>query len=438
MGVDLAAAGYLEEEYLLGGVATVWRHDDKGERVASQADVPFRTRVLVRRPADPSSASGLVQAEPLHPDLDSALVWNAIHPWLMRGGHSWLGVTVYPHMAEQLRETIDPGRYSEIDIPSPGLEFDILGTAVAALLRGELGPEPDRVILSGMSATGSFCRVVLQDGFAAEWARPDGRPLLDGVVIGISSGGAGAAGYPPLSPGDAEIAADSPRRTVTPGGVIAFEVLSETEAETHEHVTRDDSDAEDDRYRLYEVAGTAHIEARPSVLTNQQQHERRGGGRPAFDTAEPRGDGRFDLYLRGAFEAMRRWLDEGVVPPRTDRFAHLAGTESLERDTDGNVLGGIRTPWIRVPTAAYAPHSTASAECEPPPEWMPFSRPDMLARLVGSRAPFALAELRRRYGTRAAYLDRFADAVREEVELGLLLPEDAAELLREAPLRWRG
>jgi hypothetical protein len=52
--------------------------------------------------------------------------------------------------------------------------------------------------------------------------------------------------------------------------------------------------------------------------------------------------------------------------------------------------------------------------------------------------PFSLAELRRRYGTRAAYLDRFAAAVNAEVERGLLLEPDAAELLREAPRRWRG
>lgn len=69
---------------------------------------------------------------------------------------------------------------------------------------------------------------------------------------------------------------------------------------------------------------------------------------------------------------------------------------------------------------------------------MPFGRPEMLARLVGSMHPFPLAELRTRYGTRAAYLDRFADAVRAEVENGLLLEADAVELLRDAPQRWRG
>jgi hypothetical protein len=69
---------------------------------------------------------------------------------------------------------------------------------------------------------------------------------------------------------------------------------------------------------------------------------------------------------------------------------------------------------------------------------MPFGQPEMLARLVGSMRPFSIGELRGRYGSRAAYLDRFAAAVRDEVRHGLLLDEDADELLRQAPGRWRG
>ena len=449
MGVDLAAVGYLEEEYLLTGTASVWRHGDDGSQEAVLADAPFVTRVLVRRPVDAASASGLVQVEPLHPDLDSALVFNAIHPWLIRGGHSWMGVTVFQPVAQQLTEMIDPVRYRQLHIAEDGQQYDILARALEALVAGELGPvRADRLILSGMSATGSFCRVVLQDGFHQRWSRPDGRRLIDGFIIGISSGGAGAAGYPPLSPHDGEIPADDPRRTIVARDAIAFEVLSETEAETHETVTRPDadgpaSDGPDDRYRLYEIAGAAHIEAHPSVLTNLQQFERAGGVRPAFDVREQRSDARFDLYLRGAFEAMDRWLIDGIVPPRAERFTHRhdddgRGLEQLERDEDGNVHGGVRTPWIRIPTAAYAPHSTPSDESEPPPEWMPFSRPEMLVRLVGSMRRFSLATLRGRYRTRAEYLDRFAEAVSDEVEHGLLLTEDGRELLREAPARWRG
>lgn len=437
MGVDLTPLAYLEQEYLLSGTAAVWRHGADGRQEQLRGDIPFTTRVLIRRPV--SGGSGLLQVEPLHPDLDSALVWNAIHPWIIRGAHSWMGVTVFSPVSRQLAEVVDPERYAALDIPEDGMQYDVLAAGVRAALAGEFGAlGAERVILAGMSATGSFCRVALQDGFHERWTRDDGRPLIDGYVIGISSGGAGAAGYPPLSADDVELAADDPRRTITPRGAVAFEVLSETEAETHERVTRDDSDAEGAVYRLYEIAGTAHVEARPSVLTNQQQYERRAGARPAFEVREVRSDARFDLYLRGAFDAMEHLLTDGTAPPRAGRFEHVPGADELVRDSDGNVIGGVRSPWVTVPTAAYAPHSTPSPDCEPPPEWMPFSRPEMLARLIGSMRPFPILELRERYGSRAAYLDRFAAAVRDAVDGGLLLAADADELLRTAPQRWRG
>ncbi|MEF2977183.1 alpha/beta hydrolase domain-containing protein [Subtercola sp. YIM 133946] len=438
MGVDLAVHDFVETEYLLRGIASVWRHDDHGALEAAQSDVPFCTRVLTRHPAS-GTGSGLTVVEPLHPDLDSALVWNAISPWLLRGRHSWMGVTVFSPVATLLRDTIDSERYAAVDIPEEGMQYDVLAEAVRAAVAGDLGAVgTGPVILAGMSATGSFCRVVLQDGFHDRWRRDDGRPAIDGYMIGISSGGAGAAGYPPLSARDVEVTSDDPRRSISPRQAVAFEVLSETEAETHERVTHADSDDADGVYRLYEVAGTAHIEARAGVLTNLQQYERRGGRRPAFSIREQPTDARFDLYLRGAFEAMHRWLVAGELPPKAARFDHVAGTETLVRDADGNVRGGIRTPWVTVPTATYAPHSTPSAESEPPPEWMPFSRPEMLARLVGHLRPFATTELRERYESRAGYLDRFAEAVRESVASGLLLEVDAHELLRAAPQRWRG
>lgn len=440
MGVDLAAHGYVEEELLLSGAATVWHHPDAGSgSVPRVRDVPFRTRVLVRRPADPTAASGFVQVEPLHPDLDSALVWNAVHPWLLREHHTWVGVTAFSRLAAQLRDELDPHRYAGLDIPEDGQHYEIVAAAVRALVAGALGPvRAGRIVLGGMSATGSFCRVFLQEGFHERLTGDDGRPLVDGYLIGISSGGAGAAGYPPLSEGDPELTADDPRRTVRGHGAVVFEVLSETESETHAGVTRDDSDADDDRYRLYQVAGTAHIEARASVLTNIQQYEEAGGRRPAFSVVECRSDARLDLYLCGALAAMRAWLDDGVPAPHGERLRVVPGTEQLERDADGIAVGGIRPPWVEVPTAVYAPHGTPSDESEPPPAWMPFSRPEMLARLVGTMRTLPLAETTRRYGTRAGYLRRFAASARAQAAARFLLPEDAELLIHEAPRRWRG
>ena len=455
IGVDLATAGYTEEEYLVTGNASVWTYDESLAPARAVLDAPFVTRILVRRPLDPAIASGVVQLEPLHPDLDSAFIWSAIHPWILREGHTWVGATVYSSTAEQLRDVIDPGRYAALSIPLAGQEFDIL-SSVAQALRADLVPnvEVKQLVLSGWSATGSFCRVFLQDGFHERCTKPDGSPAIDGYVICISSGGAGLAGYPPLSPESAPLPLEDARRTVRGRGATVFEVLSEMESETNEPVTRADSDLGHDRYRLYQLAGTAHIEQRDEKLTNRAQFERAGGRHFHLEVKETRTDGRLDVVVRALFEAQLRWLVDGILAPRAGRFAYTPGwieappsrfdrddaprvvLRELQRDGDGNVEGGVRTPWIVVPTASYSPHSTPAEGSERPPEWMPFARPELLANLMGSRRPFPAAELERRYGTFEEYRRRFVAAAGDLVSARLLLQPEADELVRTVRDRW--
>jgi hypothetical protein len=71
----LAAAGYVEEEYLVSGTADLYGYDDAWETVLARPAVTFRTRLLVRRPGDDTRASGDVLLEPLHPAGDMASSW---------------------------------------------------------------------------------------------------------------------------------------------------------------------------------------------------------------------------------------------------------------------------------------------------------------------------------------------------------------------------
>jgi len=456
IGIDLAANGYLEEEYLITGTASVWTYDESFRPVVAQADEPFTSRVLVRRPTDPARASGVVQLEPLHPDLDSAFIWGAIHPWILREGHTWVGATVFSPTATQLRDQVNPERYRALNIPAPGQEYDILGAVAEALKDGAFPNivHLQHIVLSGWSATGSFCRVFLQDGFHERWRNKDGDALVDGYVICISSGGTGLSGYPPLSPSCPPLPTDDPRRTVQPHDTTVFEILSEMESETNEASLREDSDEPDDRYRLYQLAGTAHIEQRQEVLPNRAQYEKSGGRRFHLETEELRSDGRLDLLARAYFAAQLDWIIDNVVAPHGGRFTFGRGyielppgrfdregmprttARELERDSDGNVLGGVRSPWIVVPTARYAPHSTPTKDAENPPEWMPFAQPAMLAMLMGSRVPFSAEELTRRYGSFDHYRELFADASDELVAAGLLLEPESHELLIDVGRRW--
>jgi hypothetical protein len=48
---QLDAAGYVEEEFVVRGTADLYTYDDSWNTVQRRTDVPYRTRVIVRRPA---------------------------------------------------------------------------------------------------------------------------------------------------------------------------------------------------------------------------------------------------------------------------------------------------------------------------------------------------------------------------------------------------
>ena len=262
------------------------------------------------------------------------------------------------------------------------------------------------------------------------------------MVVFISSGGAGEAGYPRLSADDVALAQDDERRTLRSGDQPIFEVLSETESETHEAQTREDSDDPADRYRLYEVAGTAHIEDWPQrVSTNAAGLAAAGVELPEFETVETRSDARLDLVARATLDLMRRWIEDDVAPPHVGRFSHtgpaLAEGRGLTRDADGNVTGGVRTPWIEAPLASYTPHSTPVETGESGAAWSPMSNPAMAARLVGAMTTLPADAIAARYDDAEDYVRRFGAATRELQEAGLLLAPDADELVASAPDRWQ-
>lgn len=447
-GVNLAAHGYLEEEYLVSGQADDWTWDDRLHPVAAGPQ-PFTTRILLRRPQDPAAFSGAVYLEPNHADYDRSLTWSATAPWLVRSGHAHVGVTQEPVTLPDLARW-DPSRYGGLSIPRPGHRWDIVGL-VAALVKsgaGVLAGYPvSRVIMSGWSQTGTFCRTFLGEGFH-DRSQVGGAPAVDGYVICISSGGAVRPGYGVLRP-PAVLPAGDPRRTIGAHGVPVVELLSEGESETHQAVLRPDSDGTSpdspgNAYRLYQVAGTGHITGRRELATNRPQMAGRGWPVSPSEVSERLSDGRMDLVARAVFAAVDRWAADGVVPPRmASRFAYddpagpatrgiMPESLPLARDADGNVTGGIRTPWVEVPLGGHFPHSTpVPGRCEPAPH-APYADPAMLASLWAHLAPFPADELTRRYGDRDGYLARLEAAAQTVVKEGWLLAGDLPEFLAGA------
>jgi hypothetical protein len=440
-GADLEAAGYAEEEFLVSGTAAIYDYDDQFRLRIKDRDVPYTTRVLVRRPADPVQASGVVQLEPLHPSMDRDLTWRAIHPWILRNGHTWVGVTYSPAMAEALRRTVDSQRYGLLAIGDSGLGWEIVSQIASALRTGGLseavgGSPVSRMYISGWSMTGTFCRVFLGDGFHARTRMNGGSPAVDGYVVGISSGAFMAGGYRPLSDGCVLLPASDPRRVIGAHGVPVVELLSEFEAETHANALRLDGDEPADRYRLYEVAGACHASSRWRGQWPGDIQARGCGFQTSRELVEQRSTFPLEYVAMAVFERLDRWVADGAAPPSAPRLRFARESDGgikgkspealpLARDAHGNAVDGVRSTYVDVPVATYVPHSTLR---EQPGETGPVQDGD----LFGHMRPFPAEELRSLYGSRARYREAVSARADKLVREGWLLGPEAAEVISEA------
>ena len=90
-------------------------------------------------------------------------------------------------------------------------------------------------------------------------------------------------------------------------------------------------------------------------------------------------------------------------------------------DQHGLVRGGLRTPWVDVPTAVITGMTTAPG----------------FARMFGVTRPFPADKLAELYpGGRDEYLERFTAAAEQARAGGFLLDEDVQEAIELAKAAW--
>jgi hypothetical protein len=135
-------------------------------------------------------------------------------------------------------------------------------------------------------------------------------------------------------------------------------------------------------------------------------------------------------YMAVGLHHLFRWIDEGVTPPRADRILldRNVGNDgsAMALDAHGNPLGGIRNPYVDVPTAKYAPVNTATEPVIANPSayvganGLPGAQ--IMCRLSAYQEPFAAAELRRLYGSEREYRQKVAARLDELERQGWSLP----------------
>ena len=404
---DLAAHGYVEEEFFIAGTANRYTRPDMATAEVVDGGHPYTTRFVVRRPTSPAAFNGTVVVEwnnvTAGRDLD--IDWFQSWPHFVRAGYAWVGVSAQRVGVDALREW-SPARYGTLDVTHEGivgrdeLSYDIfsaVGRAVRAGGDTMGGLAVERVIATGHSQSAGRLAVYLNTVHPID-------PVYDGVVV---HGGGG--------------------RIRDDLDVKVWKLLAETDLGRQASIRQPDTD----RFRSWEVAGSSHVDiffavesAKVGAVMNGRSEADALAGLPAAGELSGRCDMPeysrvpFRYVMNAAYDHMVRWIEGGVAPPTAPPVdAESVGPPTVfARDGRGNATGGIRLAAHAVPTAMNAGQNTGQGFC----------------RLFGAHEPFDAATLAGLYPSHDAYVTAVREVAEENVAAGYILEADAAETVRVA------
>lgn len=441
--IDLAAQQYVEEEFVVRGRARTYDWAADGSLSTRTEPTPYATRVLVRRPAASAKFSGRVVVELLNPtnQFDLQIGWSLSYDQFMREGDAWVGITSKP-VAVVALQNFDPKRYAELSwanaLPASdprncamvardssqatenGLVWDIF-RQVGALVRSPGaqnllgGLSAKRVYGFGYSQTGSFL-ATYASAFHAVDVRERGA-LFDGYLIGTSFG-VTAVNQCATAP-----MASDPRAQLRNVGVPVFRVMTQSD---YRAVTTppEDGDTREHSFRYYEIAGAGH--ATPMELDQ-------GGPKesdlmrarvplpatectpPGLSTPFPRSRFPLGMLFNALWRNLDAWVSKNELPPKG---TPMARPDALV-DEHGNARGGLRTPYVDVPTSSWFGNAGDRAT-------------NLICYLAGYEVPFDAAKLRTLYPTHADYVAKVVASANALVAERVLTREDADRIVAEA------
>jgi hypothetical protein len=443
---DLAALGYIEEEYFIAGMAptyalapdSAYTRDGRWSAEQSQM-VPFRTRIVVRRPVNPARFNGTVVVEWNNVSMAHDLMLTDI-TGLAAAGFAFAGVSAQPLGIQGFGSSglsligWDEDRYGTLNVPSENASYGVFSQVAQAVgPQRPLSPvDPmgalpvERLIATGASQSAQRLHTYIN-------AVHPVAPVFDGFLPVVHIGIAAPLNAPedhfmPYLDGDgqplhADIFEVHPHvhyqiRDDLDTPVLVFN--SESEARTFFPIRRPD----DDRYRVWEVAGAAHGgdgTARAEPLLERDF----GVGTPRAPMPELEelmanpNPTSWMPPLHAALHHLDRWIATSTPPPSTRPIEVDAQSGDIVRDEVGIARGGVRLPHVEAPTA------TLSGTAE---------HPAWLLSLGGRRIPFSDDALRALYPDHSTYVSRVAASADAAVAAGVLLPRDAAEMVEAAEM----
>ncbi len=436
--IDLAKAGYKEEEYYLSGVAPAITA--KGETLF---DAPYITRILVRKPKDPARFNGTVIIEPFTWFGERGAGWILTREYLLREGYAYVGYTLNINKPEQdpkfpesddpadslehfnydeivnfefMREFdysrysplgfyYDPKRFIRGDLPDPFVpQSQGVGAQLALLLKTNTPQGPlaglnvERVYVNSWAVTAQVWMDYLDQGRHQQWRTPDGEPLIDAYMTGRMAYGEVAG---ELIRVPKHMPKDAPFVTIYTESTLRYDARNGIALP---------KDTNNPPLRYYEVLGVPHL--RPADIgTGEIEPVAADVGKEDDPKCQVHYEDEPAEFVAAALlDSMDKWVREGKPMPKADRVKRK-GREVVRDPSTQNLIGGVRPPWIVVPSAAY----TVEEETH-------------CGIAYDTKIPYSAKRLRELYGTYDNYRQKFEAAKEDSIAQGYLLPADAAQL----------
>ncbi|MCV7099168.1 alpha/beta hydrolase domain-containing protein [Mycobacterium palustre] len=438
---DIGAVGYVAREFFVSGTACCYapRRDlgpDGRWDVTPSGTADFTTRIVVLTPVDHARFNGTVLVEWLNVSggIDAPAVWMMAHREILRAGYAYVALSAQRVGVDggtsllgvdMSLKSQDPKRYAPLSHPGDQFCYDIFsqtGALVWSLL-GDLRPR--HVIAVGESQSAMFLTTYINavdplarsyDGFLvhsrfASAAPLDGRSIFD------------------------ESQAGSPQAVAfrTDLRVPLVAVITETDLfggiRQGYYFARQPGT---ERLRVWEIPGAAHADNYTIQVAPIDS-----GSAPidavaaAYAPTDMLMGQRLDHFInfapqhhyvvQAALAALNRWVCTGDPAPAAAPISVADGDPPRPKlDANGLAEGGVRTPWVDVPTARTSGLSDSGDE-------------SIMAAIFGSGEPFDAATLHRLYpGGSGQYLDAFTAALDRAIEDGFILPDDRAEIIELA------
>jgi len=413
--LDLAGAGYVEEEYFLSGNASTYATPTGATGSVIDTGIPYKTRIVVRRRLNPTMFNGVVILEwyNVTPGYDNEYLWLQSGAHFMRAGYAYAAVSTQAvgfgsgvTGVDRLRSW-SPARYGSLDVTQGGriggdaLSYDIFAQAAQALRSGgDIRPlgdlKPRMILATGESQSAARLTTYVNSVHPMHH-------VIDALLL--QSGGAD------LLRNDLDIPVF---KVLTESDLlIAFPTVLNKVA-----VRQPDTD----RIRIWEVAGNSHSDWQFYLAAIGHMTARELGPQPPDASCDlpSRSHVPVQHVLNAAYDHLVRWTMQGVLPPTAPRIEAAGAPERVVRDELGNARGGIRLAAIAAPIAMESGHNSATGPSA------------VTCALRGAHVPFSNETLEKLYPSHEAYVNAVREATERNVKSGYVLEVDGQQSVEAA------